>query len=78
MPIYEYTCGKCSERFEVLVRSSAEAKPRCPKCGSRKVEKCFSVCASHNGSKKSSSHGGGSSKCGCGSCSGGSCGTCRH
>jgi putative FmdB family regulatory protein len=41
MPIYEYTCRKCDKPFELLVRGS-EA-PACPSCGSRKVEKGFSV-----------------------------------
>ena len=32
MPIYEYRCGTCGDRVEVLVRSLA-ATPRCPDCG---------------------------------------------
>lgn len=42
MPIYEYECGKCSERFEVLVRSKSDLKPSCPKCGDKKPAKVFS------------------------------------
>ena len=35
MPIYEYTCQKCNNKFEQLVRSkSGESKFPCPKCGS--------------------------------------------
>ena len=37
MPIYEYKCTECGEKFEKLVasfRSAAEAD--CPKCGSTK------------------------------------------
>jgi len=44
MPIYEYQCEECDERFEVFVRSSAQqAAPTCPKCGSGKVKKAISL-----------------------------------
>jgi putative FmdB family regulatory protein len=44
MPIYEYRCEECDERFEVFVRSSAQqAAPTCPKCGSGKVQRAISV-----------------------------------
>jgi putative FmdB family regulatory protein len=33
MPIYEFECDKCGNRFEELVSSSAPA-PSCPSCGS--------------------------------------------
>ena len=33
MPMYEYTCKQCEERFEVLVRSSSSPAPICPSCG---------------------------------------------
>jgi len=42
MPIYEYHCGKCENRFEILVRTERQ-KVGCPKCRSRKVERKFSV-----------------------------------
>lgn len=45
MPIYEYTCGKCGHEFELLVRDSEP--PACPDCGTRKLEKRFSVPAAH-------------------------------
>ena len=44
MPIYEYRCEVCGEAFEVFVRSpSRQAVPICPKCGSQKVKKAFSL-----------------------------------
>ena len=44
MPIYEYQCEACGERFEMLVRSvSQQSHPACPKCGSRKVKKAISL-----------------------------------
>jgi len=42
MPVYEYQCGKCEERFEKLVRSPKQ-RVTCAKCGSRKVSKKYSV-----------------------------------
>jgi putative FmdB family regulatory protein len=32
MPIYEYRCGNCGERFEELTAADAAA-PTCPRCG---------------------------------------------
>jgi len=44
VPIYEYRCRQCAEKFEKLVRSSAAAaKVECPKCHSSEVKKVFSV-----------------------------------
>ena len=44
MPIYEYQCDDCGERFELFVRSSAQRDtPTCPKCDSTKVHKAFSL-----------------------------------
>jgi len=45
MPLYEYACGKCSDRFELLVRS--DEAPACPTCGSTRLEKQLSVPAAH-------------------------------
>jgi putative FmdB family regulatory protein len=44
MPIYEYQCQECGEKFEKFVRSMNSPGPeiRCPKCGGRKVEKLLS------------------------------------
>jgi putative FmdB family regulatory protein len=44
MPIYEYRCEICGEKFEKFVRSSsAQMELKCPSCGSEQVEKAFSV-----------------------------------
>jgi putative FmdB family regulatory protein len=42
MPIYEYRCGRCEARVEVLVRGHVEV-PSCPHCGAPLVEKLLSV-----------------------------------
>jgi putative FmdB family regulatory protein len=43
MPIYEYACKQCDQRFEKLVRAST--KVECPACGSASLEKQMSVFA---------------------------------
>ncbi len=57
MPVYEYQCLECGEKFEALVLNQRLAdEQKCPHCGSGKVSKLFSVFGS-------SSSGGGSSSC---------------
>lgn len=46
MPIYEFHCGQCEKDSEVLVRSSNWEGTKCPHCGSKKLQKKFSVFAS--------------------------------
>ncbi len=45
MPIYEYRCTTCRERFEALVTSAERAKMRCPRCGTHQVERLLSTFA---------------------------------
>lgn len=43
MPIYEYECRGCRRRVSVLVRSlSAQAAPRCPRCGGAELSRLMS------------------------------------
>ncbi len=42
MPIYEYRCEKCEERFEEYLSSSTKPAPPCPKCGSTDVVRLVS------------------------------------
>ena len=41
VPLYEYVCRKCSRQFEELVYGSA--KPVCPACQSKDLERVLSV-----------------------------------
>lgn len=75
MPIYEYTCPRCEEDFELLVRGVE--KPACPTCGSEDLAKQFSVPAAHSGtgqlpiSQSAPFSGGcGRPQCGMGGCQG--------
>ncbi|MGH3013765.1 MAG: FmdB family zinc ribbon protein, partial [Gaiellaceae bacterium] len=42
MPIYAYRCQSCDQRFEELVRASADPPP-CSKCGSQDVVRVLSA-----------------------------------
>ena len=43
MPIYEYRCRDCGEVTEALVRMGGTPGLACPNCGSKKLERKFSV-----------------------------------
>ena len=45
MPIYEYRCGACAERFETLVTSVERDTRRCPRCGAAQVQRLLSTFA---------------------------------
>jgi putative FmdB family regulatory protein len=59
MPIYEYECKKCGEKFE-KIRSvnSDDNELTCPKCGTEKPSRIFSVFAT-GGTDTACSTGGG-------------------
>jgi putative FmdB family regulatory protein len=42
MPIYEYRCGACGERFEDLLPAGAPA-PACPRCGAARADRVLSA-----------------------------------
>jgi putative FmdB family regulatory protein len=42
MPIYEYRCNSCGERFESYLSLSTKPPPPCPKCGSTEVTRLWS------------------------------------
>lgn len=71
MPIYEYVCDDCQERYERIVMSSTQSI-ECPKCASKRHTlqlSVFSAGKTSNGSSASSSSSGGCActptTCGC-------------
>ena len=68
MPLFEYRCTECDEKFEKLVYSSQTEPVKCDNCGSEQTEKLFSTFASAGFSGSSASSA--ASGCGCGSSSG--------
>ncbi|HHW29656.1 MAG TPA: zinc ribbon domain-containing protein [Syntrophomonadaceae bacterium] len=42
MPIYEYLCQNCNEKFTVVVSWWKRKQVKCPKCGSSDIKQLFS------------------------------------
>ena len=52
MPIFEYKCQDCGNRFEKLVRRTADADAvECPSCGQKHLTQELSVFAAHANGK---------------------------
>lgn len=62
MPLFEYRCEGCEERFERFV--SGRARPACPKCESRDVKKLLSVFAVSSSGSSSPEAASGAGACG--------------
>jgi len=76
MPIYEYRCESCSERFELLTRfAERDAAQICPACESTKTRVLVSSFA-FAGAEPSDSLDFGASESTGGGCCGGGCGSC--
>jgi putative FmdB family regulatory protein len=49
MPIYEYRCRKCNEKFESFRGIfSSDSKVECPVCGEKKPQRIVSRTSSRN------------------------------
>jgi len=54
MPIYEYRCRKCGEKFESFrAISDSDDNVECPKCGEKDARRIISTVFSRNPSGKS-------------------------
>ena len=76
MPIYEYRCESCAERFEELVRRP-EDTVACPQCGGTEAERLLSVFAgigASSGTSAAPDYSRMSPPRGAGGCCGGACG----
>ncbi|MFQ5869606.1 MAG: zinc ribbon domain-containing protein [Candidatus Zixiibacteriota bacterium] len=73
MPIYEYLCSGCNEKFELLVRNSGSQPKQCPNCGDENITKLFSTFGFSSGGSFVSSVGGS----GCDSCTTYNCSSCH-
>ena len=77
MPIYEYRCADCEQKFEKRRRmSQADDEIACPDCGSLHTSRGLSMFAAFskgNGGSHAVAGGGG-----CQSCASGNCGSCGH
>ena len=68
MPIYEFRCRKCNNKFEELISSvnNSSQKILCPKCGTYNPERLMSTFNSKGMSSDAS----------CSSCTSNSCSSC--
>jgi putative FmdB family regulatory protein len=74
MPIYEYICSKCEQKFELLkAMSQAGESVPCPSCGGKAERVLSRFCSHADESLDFPGSGGGSA---CSSCSSDSCSTC--
>jgi putative FmdB family regulatory protein len=53
LPIREYVCGKCGNRFENIEIDVTTGRVVCPNCGSKTVEQVFSIFSSSRTGKSS-------------------------
>ena len=42
MPLYEYECGACGHRFEIIQKFSDEPPDACPRCGKGPLQRLLS------------------------------------
>jgi putative FmdB family regulatory protein len=60
MPLYEYRCRECGERFEILQRLGDDGeKLSCPRCGEARPERVLSTFASTTGGSREAAPPGG-------------------
>ena len=66
MPIYEYQCQKCGEKFDKLLRTMNDSTPiTCTKCGSTQTTRALSLFAvGAETAGKSAAPTGGCGRCG--------------
>ena len=71
MPVFEFECVSCGDRFERLV-FSATSTVSCPDCGSTELEKLPSTFGMSGVERQTAN------TAACASCSAGSCSSCGH
>ncbi len=59
MPIYEFSCTKCGQRFEKLQNNTETETVECPNCGSTEVSKEISSFVSCGAAPAASPYSGG-------------------
>lgn len=72
MPIYEYRCLKCDEKFEALV-FSGDDRVACPSCKGNRLERLMSACGFKSGGSFTPASG----ASGCSTCSSTDCSSCH-
>ncbi|OIP44728.1 MAG: FmdB family transcriptional regulator [Deltaproteobacteria bacterium CG_4_10_14_3_um_filter_60_8] len=74
MPIYDFVCRQCGEKFEILVMG--RDTPSCPRCQGMDLRKQMSAFAARTG-RQGGDQANGASGSACAGCVGRQCSTCR-
>ena len=75
MPIYEYICQDCGNRFDALRSFKQADEPiPCDVCTSQNTKRALSVFNAHSSGRVVT----GNNPSGCSGCSGGTCSSCGH
>jgi putative FmdB family regulatory protein len=75
MPIYEYRCEACGDKFEKLVRRASDLmETGCPACGGKHLEQQYSTFAARGGASSDGSFTPAQTRTE-GGCQGGMCGS---
>ena len=75
MPIYEYLCEACGDKFEKLVRRAEDAlEAGCPACGEKHLRQEYSTFAARGGASSDSSWTPAADRSPSGGCGAGGCG----
>ncbi|MBI2251559.1 MAG: zinc ribbon domain-containing protein [Armatimonadetes bacterium] len=76
MPIYEFKCSHCNNKFEEICASDLEIKDlTCPNCGNKELKRLISLFSSSRGSLTQGENFGDSGSS-CSSCASRQCSTC--
>jgi len=76
MPIYEYLCESCGDKFEKLVRRTEDAlEAGCPSCGEKHLAQQYSTFAARGGASSETGFTPAETRGDGGGCGGPMCGT---
>jgi len=49
VPIFEFECKDCSNKFELMIANKDKEKAQCPQCGSADIKQLLSLFATSSG-----------------------------
>ncbi|NLV21401.1 MAG: zinc ribbon domain-containing protein [Syntrophomonadaceae bacterium] len=53
MPIFDFECSDCGNKFDLLIANKDKDKAQCTKCGSRNIKQLLSMFATSSASSSS-------------------------
>lgn len=55
MPIFDFECKTCGNKFDLMIANKDKDKVKCPQCGSAEIKQLLSLFATSSGSSSSDS-----------------------